>query len=95
MPDTLIKVNIFFNKDAVYTCNRYFCKFCLKNYSFLKHHVLCPYCQGYCQCSRCIRNDTIFKLKSMYVHLGGKLKELPHDPFYQKIFMYDLKIAPK
>ena len=78
-------VSVLTNIDNTYSCHRYFCRFCSKNYSLSYPH-LCPFCQGVCQCSRCLRSDTIFKMKSMYLQLGGDLKKLVHDRFYQELF---------
>lgn len=32
--------------------------------------------QGNCYCSRCLRNDMIIRLKSMYIFTGGELNKI-------------------
>lgn len=42
---------------------------------------LCPFCQGICSCTRCIRNEKINKLKTFFIGLGGDLNILQqHSP---------------
>jgi hypothetical protein len=73
------------NAEGTSYCDRYYCKMCIKTYSQLKNSYLCPFCQGICQCSRCLRNETIFKLRSLYIHLGGRLNELPKESVFEDI----------
>jgi hypothetical protein len=73
------------NAEGTSYCDRYYCKMCIKTYSQLKNSHLCPFCQGICQCSRCLRNETIFKLRSLYIHLGGRSNELPKESVFEDI----------
>lgn len=64
-------------KGNEYICQRKYCKFCLRqNYDALEGSNMCPFCQGICFCSRCLRNDNIMKLKTMYALLGGDVVKL-------------------
>ncbi len=49
---------------------------CMKAYKFDKKVQLCPYCVGVCNCSRCVRNETIVKLKTLFLRLSGNIKDL-------------------
>lgn len=68
-----------------YVCNRKFCRYCIKqNYEDgLDKNGLCPFCQGVCFCTRCGRNDTITRLKSIYLLLGGDMSTFKDDRFLQ------------
>lgn len=66
-----------------YICNRQFCSFCLKTQyevNFLEccknKSWICPFCQGVCFCTRCLRQDTLTQLKAYFIALGGDLINL-------------------
>jgi hypothetical protein len=69
--------------DDNYSCTRKFCSFCLKtNYEENFSHCyndkswICPFCQGVCFCTRCLRQDTMTQLKAYFMALGGDLNIL-------------------
>ena len=37
---------------------------------------ICPYCQGVCYCSRCLRHDQLIKMRAFFLSLGGTSYEL-------------------
>lgn len=64
-------------------CSRLFCSFCLKTQYELNFgdcynnkHWICPFCQGICFCTRCLRQDTMTQLKAYFMALGGDLQIL-------------------
>lgn len=66
-----------------YICNRQFCSFCLKTQyeaNFIDcckdKSWICPFCQGVCFCTRCLRQDTMTQLKAYFIALGGDLGSL-------------------
>ena len=66
-----------------YICNRQFCSFCLKTQyeanfieCCLDKSWICPFCQGVCFCTRCLRQDTMTQLKAYFIALGGDLASL-------------------
>ncbi len=69
-------------------CERRYCRYCLKNYeeSKVKAGGLCPYCRGICYCTRCSRNDTIVRLKSLYVLLGGDINRLQEGSLFERYY---------
>lgn len=64
-----------------HVCGRYYCKMCIKGDSNLK----CRFCQGSCTCSRCIRSNTIAKLKTIYALLGGNIDSLQKNSYFGQI----------
>lgn len=67
------------------TCGRKFCSSCLKNFydinfSTVKNdpNWICPYCNGQCFCSRCLRQDQLTTLKGFLISLN--VKTLIHTP---------------
>ena len=46
---------------------------------------LCPFCQGICSCTRCIRNEKINKLKTFFIGLGGDLNILQQNSPIEKL----------
>ncbi|EAS04749.2 hypothetical protein TTHERM_00464970 (macronuclear) [Tetrahymena thermophila SB210] len=70
-------------------CKRKFCIHCLKqNYDF-KHDQsktdwVCPFCQNYCHCIRCLRNEQINKLKGIYLLYGGDIQYLEQESMLNK-----------
>lgn len=64
--------------ESGYICERKFCFHCAKNnYEIsIDKNGHCPFCQGTCYCTRCSRAETIVKLKSLYLLLGGDVNEL-------------------
>ena len=46
---------------------------------------LCPFCQGVCSCTRCLRNEKIAKFKAMYSMLGGELGTLQSKSILENI----------
>ncbi|KAL4461083.1 hypothetical protein ABPG72_006462 [Tetrahymena utriculariae] len=70
-------------------CKRKFCINCLKqNYDF-KHDQsktdwVCPFCQNYCHCIRCLRNEQINKLKGIYLLYGGDIQYLEQESMLNK-----------
>ncbi|KAM3144424.1 hypothetical protein pb186bvf_003588 [Paramecium bursaria] len=76
-------------EDDRILCKRYFCQQCLK-YDFendiqVEINWLCPLCKGRCTCSRCIRNDMIYKLKRCYLEMGGDLQELYDQSLFERL----------
>ncbi len=71
-------------EEDEYVCERKYCRYCLKNYEESKDKScnLCPYCRGICYCTRCTRNDTIVRLKSLYVLLGGDINQLQQEGIF-------------
>lgn len=64
-------------------CNRKFCSFCLKTQyelvfadCYKNKEWICPFCQGVCFCTRCLRQDTMTQLKAYFISLGGDLSIL-------------------
>jgi hypothetical protein len=41
------------------------------------------YIQGLCTCVRCLRNDTIYKLKRTFLEIGGDLDTLFEKSFFE------------
>lgn len=77
-----IDLNTKFGEEN-YACNRQFCSFCLKTQyeaNFLEcckdKSWICPFCQGVCFCTRCLRQDTMTQLKAYFIALGGDLGSL-------------------
>jgi hypothetical protein len=69
--------------DDDFICNRQFCSFCLKTQyeaNFIEccgdKSWICPFCQGVCFCTRCLRQDTMTQLKAYFIALGGDLAGL-------------------
>jgi len=69
--------------DEDFVCNRQFCSFCLKTQyeaNFIEcckdKSWICPFCQGVCFCTRCLRQDTMTQLKAYFIALGGDLVSL-------------------
>lgn len=65
--------------DEEYVCGRKYCISCLKDCypnEIMNESIFCPFCQGTCQCSRCLRNEKIVKFKNAYSILGGDLFKL-------------------
>ncbi|CDW86779.1 UNKNOWN [Stylonychia lemnae] len=66
--------------DDNYICSRKFCSFCLKTQyelifgdCYKNPEWICPFCQGICFCTRCLRQDTMTQLKAYFIALGGDL----------------------
>ena len=71
------------SEEDNYICTRKFCSFCLKtnyeeNFShcYNNNQWICPFCQGVCFCTRCLRQDTMTQLKAYFIALGGELNFL-------------------
>lgn len=60
----------------------------MKNYEESREKAggLCPYCRGICYCTRCSRNDTIVRLKSMFVLLGGDINLLQRESYFEQYY---------
>ena len=82
-----------------FQCKRYFCGICLHNNydeEFERVRIdpnwLCPYCQGTCYCTRCLRQDQLFQLRNIFIARGGQLtkpalfSKRPPTIIEQKIF---------
>lgn len=74
-----------------YFCEREYCRICLKqNYDFNLFEILgkndwiCPFCQGICFCTRCLRNILLTKLKGMYIFYGGNCSEISNESLFEK-----------
>lgn len=69
-------------------CERKYCRYCLKNYEEGrdKSGGLCPYCRGICYCTRCTRNETMVRLKSMYILLGADINHLQKNSLIEKYY---------
>jgi len=37
---------------------------------------MCPFCLGVCVCTRCLRSEKIYKLKSYFISIGGNISKL-------------------
>lgn len=76
----------YHRKGSEYICQRKYCKFCLKqSYDSVEKNGMCPFCQGVCFCSRCLRNDTIIKLKTLYALMGGDVTVLNQSSFLYRL----------
>jgi len=66
--------------DEEYVCGRKYCFSCLKdNYGrdWMKlNNGICPFCEGICSCTRCMRNEKMNKLKAFFISLGGDINNL-------------------
>ena len=74
-------------QEIAVECTRLFCSFCLKtNYDIIISHArkdrrwICPYCQGICYCTRCLRQDQLNKLRKLLYTLNGSLQHLSDSP---------------
>lgn len=86
-------------EEEVYDCSRKFCSFCLKtNYEENFSHCynskqwICPFCQGVCFCTRCLRQDTMTQLKAYFIALGGELSCLQNsNSIFDKIIFQNFQ----
>lgn len=46
---------------------------------------ICPFCEGICTCTRCMRNEKMNKLKSFFFSLGGDTKSLQTHSLIEKL----------
>lgn len=72
-----------------YVCGRKFCKSCLKDCYrsdwIKRNNGLCPFCEGVCSCTRCIRNEKMNKLKSYFISLGGDINHLQSEGLVESL----------
>jgi hypothetical protein len=47
-----------------------------QSYDTIDKNGLCAFCQGVCFCTRCLRNDMITKLKTIFSQFGGDIGEI-------------------
>lgn len=63
------------NSKLHYLCRRKFCESCLKDIAesglYCSDEESCAYCQGVCNCQRCLLNDSILKLATIYTTNDG------------------------
>lgn len=72
-----------------FRCHRKFCRGCLVDLKesglFDESSECCAYCQGVCNCSRCIQNDAILKLAAVFVINGGDLLRLRKESSFVRL----------
>ena len=68
-------------------CDRLFCSFYLKTYydqmvnkAKQQSNWTCPYCNGICNCTRCLRQDSLTKLRALYISINGDMEQLEESP---------------
>lgn len=61
----------------------------------MNESIFCPFCQGNCACSRCLRNEKIVKFKNAYSILGGDLFKLGLESCIEKLQNKEESILPK
>lgn len=71
-----------------YQCDRWFCGDCLvelrESGLYNAKSELCAYCQGVCDCRRCLRNDAILKLATVHFSYGGNIQRLRYNSGFAK-----------
>ncbi|CAD8169376.1 unnamed protein product [Paramecium octaurelia] len=76
-------------EDQQIMCQRYFCLKCLKydfdSYEITSYLWICPLCKGLCTCTRCERNDMIYKLKRQFLELNGDLEEIYKSSYFESL----------
>ncbi|KAL4497336.1 hypothetical protein ABPG72_011271 [Tetrahymena utriculariae] len=81
---------MFQKVDGDLVCKRMYCRSCLKqNYDLIlseikeKQDWLCPFCQGNCYCTRCLRNELLMKYKGIYILLGGDINLIQRESVFE------------
>lgn len=73
-------------RGSEFVCLRKYCRTCLKqSYEQVDKNGLCAFCQGVCFCTRCLRNDMITKLKTIFSQFGGDVCELQEVSLFERL----------
>ncbi len=59
------------------------------------NNCICPFCDGICSCTRCLRNEKMNKLKALFISLGGDISSMQSDSLIDQLPVKKTEIITK